>query len=433
MFHLHIRYLSRDGGGSCDSVRQYIAREGRFAKRGDSVRWVQSLHMPRWADHDSAARYWQAAEGPNSRVNGRTAIVIEAALPTALAAADQNALALRMGGALALMATEDEIPVSRSPVTVALHEGYGRNPHAHILVSTSMGDGVPRDEKLWFRRFLPARPEAGGARRSAYMTKRRWVHRVRQTWARLANEALEAHGLPPTLDHRSNARRGLTAVPNIHLGPRIANMMADGVSTRRGARHREIAQQNEEELGLQASILRRRRAMQHLLWQDELLRHAERVWAAMRDRTWRSVFAAHPLAGNASELASRATAIVVETDIDNLQRVRDAFYAHRNSRQLAMAVGALWDPVTDADAFWAVRAGHDSVVKLGPGFAVTDGDDEESLATLIGLAQELPLRKPQLAVRVQLEPLARARLALIKVTWRVTTLGVRQRAPRRMP
>jgi hypothetical protein len=90
MFHLHVRYCSRDGGRSCDAAREYIAREGRYEKRGDAVRWVRSLHMPEWVEGASAPAYWSAAEGRHSRANARTALLVEFALPKQLSDEDSG-------------------------------------------------------------------------------------------------------------------------------------------------------------------------------------------------------------------------------------------------------------------------------------------------------------------------------------------------------
>jgi len=82
MFHVHIGYRSRDGGTSCEAARQYIVREGKYRKRGDVVRMVAPIHMPAWAGDRSANAYWAAAEGNHSRANGRTALILEFALPS---------------------------------------------------------------------------------------------------------------------------------------------------------------------------------------------------------------------------------------------------------------------------------------------------------------------------------------------------------------
>ncbi|UUZ68771.1 MobA/MobL family protein [Polaromonas sp. P2-4] len=422
MFHLHLQYRSRDGGGSCDSARQYIAREERFAGRGDSVRWVRSLHMPTWAGGGSAAAYWKAAESKHSRANARTALFVEFALPKNLTRESQDALALQMAEQLSAMAIEDGSSIGRLPVTLAIHEGHGRNPHVHVLVSTSINDGVARDDKTWFRRFLPTKPEKGGARRSSYITKRRWVHHVRQAWARLANGALALRGLPSNLDHRSNAARGLATQPQIHLGPRIAHMARQGIGTSRGARHADIEKRNEEQLALEASILRRRKSVRTAELNAAVLRQAELLWAAMRDREWQHALAQHPMVGGAAELKVHATALVIESDLGNTAMLREAFYKNSKAREFAAAVGPAWDTVVTDDAIWAVRPGSDHVVMTGPALAAIDGDDESSVDALINGALTQPFKNPVLMVRDSLHDFVSKHLQKRGITWPVMVM-----------
>lgn len=419
MFHLHLQYRSRDGGGSCDSARQYIAREGRFSKRGDTVRWVRSLHMPDWAGTGSAAAYWSAAEGKHSRANARTALLVEFALPKNLSRAQQDALALQMAEQLSAMGDEDGASRGRLPVTLAIHEGYGRNPHVHALVSTSINDGIPRPEASWFRRLLPKRTEQGGARRSAYITKRRWVHHVRQAWSRLANAALARVGLPPTVDHRSNVARGLAAQAQIHLGPRIAHMVRQGLGTPRGCRHADVEQRNQEQLALEANILRRRQSVRAAELNVALHQQAVRIWAALRDREWRHALARHQMLGGAIALKANAAAIVFESDLGNTETLRQAFQRDSQVQAFMKAVGPAWDGVVTDDAIWAVRPGTDHVVMSSPALVATDGDDESSMDALIDAARTQPFKSPVIVVRNALQDLLSNALKRRRLSWAV--------------
>jgi hypothetical protein len=421
---MHIRYQSRDGGGSCDSARQYLAREEKFANGGDTVRWVQSLHMPAWAGDGSAAPYWRAAEGKRSRVNARTGILVEFALPKNLPPAEQDALALRMVEQLSSMAIEGAATPLRLPVTLAVHEGHGRNPHVHALVSTSMVDGIARTADTWFRRHMPKLPEVGGARRSVYVTKRRWVHHVRQAWASLANAALQLCGLEPTMDNRSHAARGSAQEPQIHLGPRIAHMAAQGIDTSRGARHAEIDRQNAERSELDARILRRRRTVVALEQSEAAALHAEHAWALRRNEQWCQVLEGHPLAGGIDSVRARATAIVVESDRENWPALGEAFRAEQDVRRFAGAVGSAWEPVSTPGRFWAIKPNQDFVVLLCPAYAATEADDELSLVAMISAALMLPLRRPALFVKEKVRVTATELMLRLDLQWPVVQLDV---------
>lgn len=393
MFHLNVRYRSRDGGGSCEAARQYIAREERYAKRGDSVRWVRSLNMPEWADGASAPKYWRAAEGRHSRVNARTAILVECAVPKQLSAEDQDELVLSMMDALSAMGVE-EPSFLRLPVTAAFHEGYGRNPHVHVLVSLSLNDGIFRAEEQWFRRYSAKNPTRGGARRSEYVTKRRWLYRVREVWATLANAALFRRGMKPALDHRSHTARGLSIAPQIHLGPRIAEMSRRGVETERGRRHRAIEEANQDALELDATLLRHRQALLRAERDFENGVQSEAYWRERQEAEWTELLRNHPLAGSAQELRTHATALVVESDRANAATVREAMDMPGVARAFSELVGPSWDVVSSPAGFWAVRPGHDAVILLGRGYVATNGDADDMLRAMLMAVPMLHMSAP---------------------------------------
>ncbi|NML48025.1 MobA/MobL family protein [Ramlibacter sp. G-1-2-2] len=422
MFHLHVRYRSRDSGGSCDSARQYIAREGRFAGRGDKVRWVQSFHMPEWVRGDSAPTYWRAAEGPNSRVNARTAILLEFAVPKPLAREDQDALVREMAEHLSKMGIESEDAGVRLPVTMAFHEGYGRNPHAHGLVSLSLNDGIARNEQTWFRRYSAENPEKGGARRSEYVTKRRWLYRVRELWARLANAALIRRGMEPALDHRSHADRGLRTEPQIHLGPRIAEMSRKGVITTRGSRSRAIEGANALALTVEAQLLRRRQEVRQAELEAQASLDAERRWRSMQQVEWIELLRNHPLTRAPGELKGHASAVVVESDRSNAGTVGQALNTYSDVKLFAAALGPDWDAVATPDGFWAFRPGQESVVLLGRGYVATDGQDEGSLRALLNSVPMLRMKQPLVAIKENLRDAAEGLLRALGLGWRIAPI-----------
>lgn len=402
---------------------EYIAREGRYKGRGDKVRWVQSLHMPVWAGGATARAYWHAAEGRNSRVNARTAMLIEFAIPKELPAGDQDALVLEMMERLSQMGVEEPGHLARLPVTAGVHEGYGRNPHAHVLVSLSLNDGIPRDELMWFRRHSPKAPEKGGARRSSYVTQRRWLYRVREAWATLANAALVRRGLKPTLDHRSHAARGLPTLPQIHLGPRIAGMPDRGMDTARGRRSREVEEANAIALALQAQLLRRQRALHAAEMDFQAALRSREYWYAKQQEEWTELLSSHPLAASAAELRNRATAVVV--DLDTSAQSTTPEVARRDDLgAFGKALGPNWDTIEISNGLWGIRPGRDSVVVLRNGVVASDGEDDESLRAVLQAVPVLGLRQPLVAVRDGLRAAAQRMLDVMGLPWRLTSLNL---------
>jgi hypothetical protein len=410
MFHLHVRYLSRDGGGSCESARQYVVRAGRFRNRGDAVRLVRSLHMPQWAKGDSAANYWAAAEGGNARVNARTALLIVFALPRNLLADAQDELALQMAQAVAVMCGTVG-PRSRLPVTWAIHEGYGRNPHVHMLVSTSVNDGIARPAELWFKRYSPDAPSKGGAPRSRFLTQRVFVFRVRETWARLANAALRAADLPADLDHRSFAVHGLVKIPSLHMGPRLSKLKWDGPMPVRAARNLQIAEENKKALEQEEDLARRQRELRALEIDARILVTARAIWNSYKELEWRTLLKSHPLAGDADQIRRAAAVMLLEGDRANFGNLRGAYDSIVSTRGFVDRIGPGWDAVTTSTGIWAVRPGDDGVVMLGPGYVLTDACDPGAVATLLSVSSLLPFSDPVVRVRPDLPVELQAQLS----------------------
>ena len=121
----------------------------------------------------------------------------------------------------------------RLPYTLAVHRGDGENPHAHLMFSERVNDGIERSREQWFRRTNRKEPEKGGARKSRAGSARDWMDKTREAWEREANEALERAGYGERIDRRSLAERRdeayqagdleraaeLSRKPNVHLGP----------------------------------------------------------------------------------------------------------------------------------------------------------------------------------------------------------------------
>ena len=242
IYHLTVKTGSRSKGSSAKDKAQYIQREERFRGR-DPVRYAESGNMPGWA-RDNPTDYWAAAD-KHERANGRLYKELEYALPKELDAEAQVELARRFARDL----TQGELPY-----TLAVHEGKGANPHAHLMISERVNDRVERSAEQWFRRANRAEPERGGAFKTERMKPKAWLELAREAWAERANGALRERGYAATLDHRSLKAQGIDRVPTEHIGRRALALEAKGVRTERGDRAAEIAHINQEKaLGREAS------------------------------------------------------------------------------------------------------------------------------------------------------------------------------------
>jgi hypothetical protein len=225
-YHLSFRSGSRASGSCASAAHDYITRSEEYdnADRDPAI-YVESDHMPGWADNDEAREYWDAAD-VYERANGRLYISADFALPRDLDAEDHVELA----HAFAQELTERE----QLPYTLAIHagqdaEGREHNPHAHLMISERQNDGIARTREQWFRRANKASPECGGAPKSRTFHGREWMEHARERWATLTNEMLARRGRGERVDHRSYERQGIDLEPGRHYGPAAAHMAARGV------------------------------------------------------------------------------------------------------------------------------------------------------------------------------------------------------------
>jgi len=226
--YVQLDSLTRDSGSASKHV-SYISRAGEYARgrphgrERDRCLHVDSAHMPAWAldaeGHDAenaraaGGRYWQAADA-GERVNGRLAVKLMVALPVELHPALHVPLARELALRAATLADGSVLPV-----TWAIHEGKGTNPHVHLVISERINDGHVRSESTWFRRAATgAKPiESGGARKTRELT-RDWIDTLRNDWAEMANGALERAGHSERMDPRSNLERGIEDLSAQHVG-----------------------------------------------------------------------------------------------------------------------------------------------------------------------------------------------------------------------
>lgn len=236
IYHLKAQTGSRSRGQSAKAKADYIQREGKYKDQEDKLVYKESGNMPGWAEEEPS-EYWQAAD-THERANGRLYKEVEVALPKELGEDERITLAREFAEKL----TEKE----NLPYTLAVHEGRGENPHAHVMISERMNDGVERSPETWFRRANREEPERGGALKTESMKPKAWLAQTRETWEREVNGALEREGHEARVDHRSLEAQGIERVPTRHIGVHAAAMEARGIRTERGDMALEIDRLNRE-------------------------------------------------------------------------------------------------------------------------------------------------------------------------------------------
>ena len=204
--------------GKAAAHAAYITREGKYSGRDcyEDLEATASGNMPEWAVHN-AAHFWHAAD-EHERINGSAYREIEVALPRELTPAQRLELVQEF--------IEQELG-DQHAYQLAIHTPKAAlekddQPHAHIMYSERIRDGIARDPEHYFKRYNAKKPEKGGAKKfsggkSANELKSELLG-LRERWATLQNTHLEKHGHNDRVDHRSLKDRGIDREPEKHLG-----------------------------------------------------------------------------------------------------------------------------------------------------------------------------------------------------------------------
>lgn len=274
IYHLNASVGRRSTGQSAAAKHSYIERTSTYKNCSDTVRISCSGNMPGWVEN--SAEYWRAAD-QHERANGVLFRQIEFALPRELSADDQNRLAVEF----AEHVTNHES--GNLPYSLAIHEGNGVNPHAHLMISERHNDGHERDAQLWFKRAANKNAVAGsgGARKADISSKRKsWLADVRRDWSEFANRALERIDSDQRIDHRSYDEQNVGRVPGMHIGAVAMKIQARTGDSTRFARAMSRQDQGADMRRDWIKARRRRRAIEAEL--ERKLEDARKAAAAER-------------------------------------------------------------------------------------------------------------------------------------------------------
>ena len=213
-YHLSVKVGAK---GKASAHAEYIEREGEYKlKNKEKLEAVEHGNMPEWAQ-DNPNLFWQCAD-EYERKNGSTYREIEIALPRELTPQQRKELVQTF--------VEQELG-EKHAYTWAIHtpkasiEG-GEQPHAHIMYSERLQDGIERSPDQFFKRYNSKNPERGGCQKSntAKTVEQRKTELVelRERFADLQNAYLEEYGHADRVDHRSLADQGIERTPEKHLG-----------------------------------------------------------------------------------------------------------------------------------------------------------------------------------------------------------------------
>jgi hypothetical protein len=230
IYHLSASTGSKAGGQSAGAKADYLARADKYKKERDEVALVESGNMPEWVRPGTGRAagasmdYWRQADSAE-RSNGVLFRQVEFSLPVELSPPERIDLARQFAAKLS------QTDGGRLPYTLAVHEKNG-NPHAHLMLSERINDGIERDRDQWFKRGANkgADPATGGARKADIASRRKdWLETTRAGWQDMANEALAKKGKPERIDHRSLSAQGIDREPTRHVGPQARAIEAKGI------------------------------------------------------------------------------------------------------------------------------------------------------------------------------------------------------------
>ncbi|MEX9415919.1 MobA/MobL family protein, partial [Escherichia coli] len=98
----------------------------------------------------------------------------------------------------------------------------GEQPHAHIMFSERLNDGIERDPQLYFKRANTKNPERGGVKKARFgetpTERKAYLIAQRERWADLQNKHLERYQHIDRVDARSLKAQGIEREPERHFG-----------------------------------------------------------------------------------------------------------------------------------------------------------------------------------------------------------------------
>ncbi len=205
--------------GKAQAHAAYIAREGKYSegKRYEDLEATGSGNMPKWAEH-SPSEFWKAADD-YERANGSAYREIEVALPRELT--PEKRLELVQDFIAQELGKKHAYQFAIHTPKAALEKG--EQPHAHIMYSERIIDGIERDPEQYFKRYNAKFPEKGGAKKfsggkQANELKTELLA-TRERWAIIQNKHLEKYGHTERVTHLSLEEQGITdRQPEKHLG-----------------------------------------------------------------------------------------------------------------------------------------------------------------------------------------------------------------------
>jgi metal-sulfur cluster biosynthetic enzyme len=259
IYHLSVKIIGRSSGRSAvgaaayrsaqklvnerDGITHDYNRKGGIVEEGSFI--LAPEHAPGWTK--DRGQLWNEVEKVEKQKDAQLSREFEIALPAELTREQQIDLGRDFAQELVKMGMV---------VDGNLHDKNDGNPHYHFMATMRPfnSDGSGWGAKCRKEYMLNKEGEKirlkSGQWKSRKISTTDWdtpetLEKWRKTWATIGNKHLEAAGHEPTLDHRSNADRGIEELPTVHLGVESHAMEKRGIQTELGNINRERTEYNK--------------------------------------------------------------------------------------------------------------------------------------------------------------------------------------------
>jgi hypothetical protein len=230
-FHCQVKAgKSGSGGAHAD----YIERDGKYASKSkDDLEHRETGNLPKFAE--TSGEFWKAADkGEGEKKSPYREY--EIALPRELTKEQRLELVREF--------VRQEIG-DKYTYTFAIHNppamiDGGEQPHAHIMFSERIIDGIDRPAEQYFKRWNAKNPERGGCKKGnnefkTAVTRAAELVQLRERFANLQNEHLARHGHTARVTHLSLKAQGIDREVEPHFGPKLAKELATAIQADRAA------------------------------------------------------------------------------------------------------------------------------------------------------------------------------------------------------
>ena len=262
LYHFSLNHIKRSKGHTAIAAAAYRSGEKLYdryygevqdyTKKGGIV--VSEILLPDYVPERLSDRetLWYEVENQESRKDAQLAYSFDFAL--------QNELAMAENIEIARSFIRENFVAKGMICDMAIHdpdkgEGGIPNPHVHVLcpIRPVKKDGEWGEKRL----HIPILDENGnpvlnkkGKQKYDDPFTTDWgkpeiLEEWRSNWEKIVNEKFAEKGLTCRIDHRSNEKRGLGEIPQIHEGSAVRRMEQRGIVTYKGAWNRWVKRTND--------------------------------------------------------------------------------------------------------------------------------------------------------------------------------------------